>query len=61
MELLGVIRNLAKSGVGVVLITHKLHEVMAVADRVVVLRGGKSGRGGRGRGGRGRGANATVS
>jgi simple sugar transport system ATP-binding protein len=40
-ELLTVIRNLAKSGVGVVLITHKLHEVMAVADRVVVLRGGK--------------------
>ena len=40
-ELLGVIRNLAKSGVGVVLITHKLHEVMAVADSVVVLRGGK--------------------
>jgi ABC-type uncharacterized transport system ATPase subunit len=40
-ELLGVIRNLAKSGVGVVLITHKLHEVMAVADRVVVLRSGK--------------------
>ena len=40
-ELLEVIRNLANSGVGVVLITHKLHEVMAVADRVVVLRGGK--------------------
>jgi simple sugar transport system ATP-binding protein len=40
-ELLAVIRNLAKSGVGIVLITHKLHEVMAVADRVVVLRGGK--------------------
>jgi len=40
-ELLEVIRNLAKSGVGIVLITHKLHEVMAVADRVVVLRGGK--------------------
>jgi simple sugar transport system ATP-binding protein len=40
-ELIQVIRNLAKSGVGVVLITHKLHEVMAVADRVVVLRGGK--------------------
>jgi simple sugar transport system ATP-binding protein len=40
-ELLSVIRNLAKSGVGIVLITHKLHEVMAVADRVVVLRGGK--------------------
>ncbi len=41
-ELLVVIRNLAKSGVGVVLITHKLHEVMAVADRVLVLRGGKA-------------------
>jgi simple sugar transport system ATP-binding protein len=40
-ELLAVVRNLAKSGVGIVLITHKLHEVMAVADRVVVLRGGK--------------------
>jgi simple sugar transport system ATP-binding protein len=40
-ELLTVVRNLAKSGVGIVLITHKLHEVMAVADRVVVLRGGK--------------------
>jgi simple sugar transport system ATP-binding protein len=40
-ELLIVIRNLAKSGVGIVLITHKLHEVMEVADRVVVLRGGK--------------------
>ena len=40
-ELLQVIRNLAKSGVGIVLITHKLHEVMEVADRVVVLRGGK--------------------
>ena len=41
-ELLGVIRNLANSGVGIVLITHKLHEVMEVADRVLVLRGGKA-------------------
>lgn len=40
-ELLEVIRALAKSGVGVVLITHKLREVMAIADRVVVLRDGK--------------------
>lgn len=40
-ELLEVMRNLAKSGVGVVFITHKLREVMAVADRVVVLRAGK--------------------
>ena len=40
-ELLSVIRNLAKSGVGILFITHKLREVMAVADRVVVLRNGK--------------------
>jgi general nucleoside transport system ATP-binding protein len=40
-ELLEVIKGLAKQGVGIILITHKLREVMAVADRVVVLRGGK--------------------
>lgn len=40
-ELLEVVRNLARQGVGIILITHKLREVMAVADRVVVLRGGK--------------------
>ena len=40
-ELLEVMRNLAASGVGVLFITHKLREVMAVADRVVVLRNGK--------------------
>jgi ABC-type uncharacterized transport system ATPase subunit len=40
-ELLAVIRTLAASGVGILFITHKLHEVMAVADRVVVLRNGK--------------------
>ena len=40
-ELLGVVRALASQGVGIVLITHKLREVMAVADRVVVLRDGK--------------------
>lgn len=40
-ELLGVVRALAKEGVGVILITHKLREVMAAADRVVVLRDGK--------------------
>jgi simple sugar transport system ATP-binding protein len=34
-------RNLAASGVGVLFITHKLREVMAVADRVVVLRNGR--------------------
>ena len=40
-ELIEVIKNLAKQGVGVIVITHKLREVMALADRVVVLRGGK--------------------
>jgi simple sugar transport system ATP-binding protein len=40
-ELLDVLRNLAKGGVGILFITHKLREVMAVADRVVVLRNGK--------------------
>ena len=40
-ELLEVLKNLAKSGVRVLFITHKLREVMAVADRIVVLRNGK--------------------
>lgn len=40
-ELLEVLRNLAKRGVGILFITHKLREVMAVADRIAVLRGGK--------------------
>jgi ABC-type uncharacterized transport system ATPase subunit len=39
-ELLDVMKNLASQGVGIILITHKLREVMAVADRVVVLRNG---------------------
>jgi simple sugar transport system ATP-binding protein len=40
-ELILVIKNLASLGVGVIVITHKLREVMALADRVVVLRDGK--------------------
>ncbi|WP_289138116.1 ABC transporter ATP-binding protein [uncultured Brevibacillus sp.] len=40
-ELLQTIRNLAQSGKSVILITHKLQEVMEVADRITVLRGGK--------------------
>ena len=40
-ELILVIKNLARLGVGVIVITHKLREVMALADRVVVLRNGK--------------------
>ena len=40
-ELLEVMRGFAKQGVGVIFITHKLREVLAVADRIVVLRDGK--------------------
>jgi simple sugar transport system ATP-binding protein len=40
-ELFEVIRGLAARGRTVVLITHKLPEVMAVADRVTVMRRGK--------------------
>jgi ABC-type uncharacterized transport system ATPase subunit len=39
-ELLGVMRELADSGTSIVFITHKLREVLAVADRVYVLRQG---------------------
>jgi simple sugar transport system ATP-binding protein len=39
-ELLAVVRELAKGGIGVLFITHRLDEVMALADRVLVLRDG---------------------
>ncbi|HLO14411.1 MAG TPA: ATP-binding cassette domain-containing protein, partial [Anaerolineales bacterium] len=40
-ELITVIRGLSKLGYTVIFITHKLIEVMEVADRVSVMRGGK--------------------
>jgi simple sugar transport system ATP-binding protein len=40
-ELLKVMRGFADNGVAVIFITHKLREVLAVADRIEVLRGGK--------------------
>nr|WP_197969910.1 ABC transporter ATP-binding protein [Mesobacillus harenae] len=40
-ELLKTIRFLADQGKSIILITHKLREVMKVADRVTVLRNGK--------------------
>jgi simple sugar transport system ATP-binding protein len=40
-RLWGLIRKLSESGRSVVLITHKMEDVMACADRVVVMRGGK--------------------
>ncbi|MFV0260082.1 MAG: ABC transporter ATP-binding protein [Acidimicrobiales bacterium] len=41
-ELLVILRDLASAGVGVILITHKLREILAVTDRVTVLRRGRS-------------------
>ncbi len=40
-ELLNTMRSLASQGTGIIFITHKLREVLAVADRVQVLRGGR--------------------
>jgi ABC-type uncharacterized transport system ATPase subunit len=40
-DLFAALRRLTASGLGVVLITHKLREVAAVADRVTVLRKGR--------------------
>ncbi|MDE0318624.1 MAG: ABC transporter ATP-binding protein [Acidimicrobiaceae bacterium] len=40
-HLLGVLRGLTEQGVGIVFITHKLREVMAAADDIVVLREGR--------------------
>ncbi|MFK7849878.1 MAG: sugar ABC transporter ATP-binding protein [Akkermansiaceae bacterium] len=37
-----VVRNLRESGVGVIYISHRLEEIFALADRVTVLRDGKS-------------------
>ena len=40
-ELLRTMRKLAEMGKSIIIITHKLHEVMAVADRVMVMRLGR--------------------
>ena len=40
-ELMAIMRELAKSGTSIIFITHKLREVQAVADRIVVIRLGK--------------------
>jgi simple sugar transport system ATP-binding protein len=41
-RLLGLLRSLADDGKAVVLVAHKLDEVLGVADRVTVLRGGRT-------------------
>jgi simple sugar transport system ATP-binding protein len=41
-ELFGIIRSLVDQGVSLIFITHKLKEVLAVADRITVIRRGKT-------------------
>jgi len=41
-RLLETVRRLAQSGVAVVLVTHKLHEVKRYADAVTIMRGGRT-------------------
>lgn len=41
-DLLRVVRGFADNGVAVIFITHKLREVLAVADTIEVLRGGRA-------------------
>ncbi|EHJ57448.1 hypothetical protein HMPREF9318_00499 [Streptococcus urinalis FB127-CNA-2] len=41
-ELMSIMKNLVKEGKSIVLITHKLDEIRTVADRVTVIRRGKS-------------------
>jgi simple sugar transport system ATP-binding protein len=41
-QLFDTLRVIAREGNAVIVITHKLHEVMAVADRITVLRGGRN-------------------
>ena len=40
-RLFHTLKALAKDGLAVIFISHKLHEILAVSDRVAVLRGGK--------------------
>ncbi len=40
-ELFGIMRGLTERGVSIIFITHKLKEVLAVADRITVMRNGK--------------------
>jgi simple sugar transport system ATP-binding protein len=39
--LFSVLRGLAQRGLSVIFISHKLHEVLAIADRIVILRSGR--------------------
>ena len=41
LELFGILRNLKAEGMSIIFITHKLNEVLEIADRISVLRRGK--------------------
>ncbi|MDR0854377.1 MAG: ABC transporter ATP-binding protein [Clostridiales Family XIII bacterium] len=41
-KLFKIIRNMRDEGCAVVIITHKLNEVMEISDRITILRGGRS-------------------
>ena len=41
LELFGILRNLTREGMSVIFITHKLNEVLEIADRITVLRRGR--------------------
>jgi simple sugar transport system ATP-binding protein len=41
VELFGILRNLQREGMSIIFITHKLNEVLEIADRITVLRRGK--------------------
>jgi simple sugar transport system ATP-binding protein len=40
-ELFGILKNLVREGMSIIFISHKLHEVLDIADRITVLRRGK--------------------
>ncbi|GAB4481491.1 MAG: ABC transporter ATP-binding protein [Anaerolineales bacterium] len=40
-DLFEIMRELTRRGVSIIFITHKLREVLAIADRITVMRGGK--------------------
>lgn len=41
-KLFDIVRNMKKEGCAVIVITHKLHEVMEISDRITVLRKGET-------------------
>jgi simple sugar transport system ATP-binding protein len=41
-QLFSMLRNMKQEGCAVIIITHKLHEVMDISDRVMVMRKGRS-------------------